>query len=63
MNTLDFVNKIEEYNKMFPDRIPTEPLSSLYTMEELVKIIDRCLREGKDVFELEYITYEEEAEY
>lgn len=59
----DFITKMTEYDNMFEDGLPTEPLSSKYNESEMVEIMDRCIKERKDVFELGYITEQEVDEY
>lgn len=45
---------LEEYDKHFPS-FPTIPLLRTYSAEENIKIIERCLAENKDVYELGYL--------
>ena len=45
---------LEKYDKNFPS-FPTIPLLRIYSDEENIKIIKRCLAENKDVYELGYL--------
>ena len=54
MNEME--KKMMEYAKRFDDGFPSWPLARTRTDEEVIEIIDRCLKEGKDVYELGYVT-------
>lgn len=45
-------NKLNQYADRFKDDFPTIPLMWGRSEEEVVSIINRCLREGKDVYTL-----------
>ena len=47
--------KMKEYTKKFEDGFPLSPLGWGRSDDELIKIIDHCLAEGKDVYELGYL--------
>lgn len=53
MNEVD--KKMLEYAKKFDDGFPMMPLGWGRTDEQIIEIIDRCLKTGKDVYELGYI--------
>ena len=47
--------KLGEYAEMFGDGFPTIPLGWGRTDEELIAIIDECLKAKKDVYALGYV--------
>lgn len=58
-----FALKMEEYEKKFGDSFPTMPLMYGKTKEEMIEIIDRCIRENKDVYELGILSLDEDVMY
>ena len=52
---IELDKKLEEYGKRFSDGFPTIPLMLGRTDEEVIEIIDDCLKKGKDVYELGYV--------
>ena len=59
----EFDKKIMEYNKRFEDGFPMMPLAWGRTEEQVIKIIDHCLKANKDVYELGYLDPEDDAVY
>ena len=57
------MEKMKQYAKTFGDGFPTIPLAWDRTDEELIEIIDRCLAEKKDVYELGILTNDEDVKY
>ena len=56
--------KLQEYSERFDDGFPMMPLGWGRSENEIISIIDRCLKEGKDVYELGYVTDDyDEVEY
>ena len=55
--------KMKEYAERFDDGFPMMPLGWGRSDTEIIAIIDRCLREGKDVYELGYIEDDPEVNY
>lgn len=55
--------KMDEYAEMFDDGFPTIPLATGRTEKELIEIIDKCLKEKKDVYELGYVKDDEDIYY
>lgn len=53
---------LEEYEKRFDDMFPTIPFSGR-TEKEIAKIINECLSKNKDVYELGYLTLDEDTLY
>lgn len=49
-----YLKALEEYEKVFDDSFPTIPMSG-YTEDEAVEIINRCISEKKDVYDLGYL--------
>lgn len=52
---------IDKYDDVFPDGFPTIPLARGRSKEEVAEIIDNCIKQGKDVYELGYL--ENDLEY
>lgn len=61
MEKLD--EKLKEYAERFDDGFPMIPLGWGKTDEEIIAIIDDCLEKGKDVYELGYVTDDEDVLY
>lgn len=57
------INKMKEYDKRFKDTFPTIPLAWGRSDEEIIEIIDKCLEEGKDVYELGYVEDDPDIKY
>jgi hypothetical protein len=55
--------KLNEYNERFGEGFPMIPLGWGRTDEQIMAIIDECLEKGKDVYELGYVTDDEEVNY
>lgn len=59
--------KLEEkmiaYVEAFGDSFPTIPLAWSRSDEELIDIIDECLEQSKDVYELGYVTLDPDIIY
>ena len=53
MSELD--KKMIEYGKKFNDGFPMIPLGWGKSEDELIEIINECLKKGKDVYELGYV--------
>lgn len=47
--------KLNQYEDTFGDCFPTIPLAMSQTEEEVIEMIDTCIREGKDVHEMGYL--------
>ena len=50
-NNPELFKKLEEYGKKFDDTFPMIPLAWGRSDEEIIKLIDECLEDGKDVYE------------
>lgn len=61
MTMLD--EKMVEYAKRFGDGFPMIPLGWGRSDEEIVEIIDECLKKGKDAYELGYVKDDDDIEY
>lgn len=54
MNELD--TALELYEKTFDDSFPTIPLLMEKSDEEVVEIINKCISENKNVYDMGYLT-------
>ena len=57
------INALEEYEKVFNDGFPTIPLMLNRTEEEVIKMIEQCIKENKDVYTIEFLEDDEDIEY
>ena len=55
--------KLDQYINMFGEGFPMYQLGRGRTEEEIIDIIDRCLKEKKDAYELGLVTDEEDVFY
>ena len=55
--------KIMEYVKMFDNSFPMIPLAWGRSDEEVVEIIDDCLKHKKDVYKMGYLKEEDGIKY
>ena len=55
--------KMQEYWERFGDSFPTIPLARGRSDEEVIEIIDECLKSGKDVYELGYVSDDPDIDY
>lgn len=53
---------LEEYEKMFEDSFPTMPFSG-ETPEKVVEIINECIKNKKDVYEMGFLELETDVLY
>ena len=53
--TKEVAMKIDEYDKRFKGGFPSIPLCLSRPSDEVIKIIDDCLTQGKNVYELGYL--------
>lgn len=58
----DFLKKLGEYEGAFGDGFPTFMFGS-YSEEEIIAIIDKCIKAKKDVYDLGYLTLDENIQY
>ena len=58
----DFLKKLGEYEGDFGDGFPTFMFSG-YPEEETIAIIYRCIKEKKDVYDLGYLTLDDDIKY
>ena len=57
------MDKLREYAKRFGDGFPMYQLGRSRTDEEVIAIIDECLENGRDCYELGYLTKEYGVKY
>lgn len=58
----ELIKALEKYEEMFEDGFPTFSMSGLEE-GEMLKIINKCITEGKDVYELGYLSLDIGVEY
>lgn len=54
---------IELYEKTFDDLFPTIPVLTDKFKAEVVEIINKCISEGKDVYDMEYLSLDNDSIY
>lgn len=50
-----FEAKLNEYEKLFGDQFPTYPLMLTRTEEQAIEIINDCIKNSKDVYQMGYL--------
>lgn len=55
--------KLFQYAQKFDDEFPMIPLGWSRSDEEVIKIINRCIKEEKNVYELGYLKLENGVKY
>lgn len=58
----ELIEALKKYEEMFEDDFPTFSMSGLEE-GEMLKIINKCITEEKDVYELGYLTLDIGVEY
>lgn len=53
---------IEAYNKKFKDGFPTIPLLSR-PQKEVIEIVESCIKNNKDVYEMGYLKLDDDIVY
>ena len=56
MTKLTLKEILEKYDKTFEGGFPTVPLAWGRTDAEVNEIVDNCIKNGKDVYEMGYVT-------
>ena len=59
----EYLEKLDEYAKMFGDGFPTIPLAWGRTEEEIIALIDDCIKAGKDAYELGLVSDDDDILY
>lgn len=54
---------IELYEKTFDDSFPAIPLLMDKSKAEVVEIINKCVSEGKDVYDMGYLSLDDDIIY
>lgn len=54
---------IELYEKTFHDSFPTIPVLRDKSKIEVMEIINKCISEGKDVYDTEYLSLDNDSIY
>ena len=54
---------LELYEKTFDDSFPTIPLLMDKSKTEVVEIINKCISEGKDVYDMGYLSLDNDSIY
>ena len=57
------IEKLEEYAKQFEEGFPMMPLAWGRTDEEIVELIDQCLKAEKDAYELGIVEDDDDILY
>lgn len=57
------MKKMEQYAKKFGDGFPMYQLGRGRTNEEIIEIIDRCLKAGKDAYDLGLVSDDDDIKY
>ena len=47
--------KSDEYEELFSDQFPTYPLMLARTEEQTIEIINDCIKNGKNVYQMDYL--------
>ena len=55
--------KLLEYAEKFGDGFPMIPLGWGRTDEEIIGIIDSCVKAGKDAYEMGYVVEDDDIDY
>ena len=55
-------NVLKNYSKKFEDGFPMIPLGWGRTDEEIIEIAEACIKAGKDVYEMGYLS-EDDGDY
>lgn len=55
----ELLEALNLYDDMFPDGFPTIPLAEGKKDEEVIEIIQECIKKKKDVYELGYLSLDE----
>ena len=58
-----FETKLDEYEKMFGDQFPTYPLMLTRTKEQAIDLIDSCIENGKNVYQMSYLEDDSDIAY
>ena len=53
----------EQYKTAFGDEFPTIPIAVSRTEEEVIEIINKCVNTNRDVYDLGYVSLEENIMY
>lgn len=56
--TTELMEKLKIYERTFGNFFPTIPLLETHSPDEAIQIINRCISEHKDVYELGYLTFD-----
>lgn len=59
----EFYKALDLYSQTFNNRFPTVPLMETNTKDEAVEMIKKCVAENKDVYEMGYLTLDDEIQY
>ena len=59
MNNQELLEALNRYENAFGDSFPTIPLMRGRTEKEVIAIMERCIEEKKDVYDLGYINLDD----
>ena len=54
---------LEQYEKTFNDAFPTIPLLMGREENEVIEMIEKCIKARKDVYEMGFLSLDEDTEY
>ncbi|MDR1773337.1 MAG: hypothetical protein LBR30_00450 [Clostridioides sp.] len=54
---------LDLYYEIFDDSFPSIPLRWTYSDEEVIEIIKKCIAENKDVYDMGYLTLDDDIMY
>lgn len=57
------IEALDQYEKTFNDGFPTVPLMSEHDEPELIKMIEACIAEKKDAYDMGYLELDEDILY
>ena len=63
MDYNEYKAKLAEYADHFGDGFPTIPLANNRSDKEIARIIDICIQNNKNVYEMGYLSNEEDIKY
>lgn len=56
-------DKLQEYASRFGEGFPMIPLAWGRTDNEVIEIINKCLEAGKDVYDMGYLSEDDDIDY
>lgn len=63
VEAVNLMDLLEKYYEKFGESVPMIPVAWGRTEKELCEIIEKCLKEGKDVYQLGYAKEDKDVLY